>query len=92
MRQQQLWVRVGDAGEYESFDSLGDALAHLNDLSVGQVDHWIDGGPGVGFATPNYHGHDFISLFWGDDDANLTAHLDADERSDVEAGLEEVYI
>jgi len=63
MRQQQLWVRVGDAGEYEPFDSLDDALNYLNELSVGQVDHWIDGGPGIGFATPNYHGYDFISLF-----------------------------
>jgi hypothetical protein len=87
-----LWVRVGDMGQYESFDSLDDALDYLNELSAGQVTGWVDGGMGVGIETVNYHGYDFISLFWGDDDANLTAHLDADERMDVEAGLEKVYI
>jgi len=87
-----VWVRVGDAGEYESFDSLDDALDYLNELKAGEVTGWVDGGAGVGIETVNYHGYDFISLFWGDDDANLTAHFDADDRVEVEAGLEEVFI
>jgi hypothetical protein len=87
-----VWVRVGDAGEYEAFDALDDALDYLNELKAGEVTGWVDGGVGVGIETVNYHGHDFISLFWGDDDANLTAHLDADERVEVEEGLEEVFI
>jgi len=87
-----IWVRVGDAGEYESFDSLDDALDYLNELKAGHVTGWIDSGVGVGIETVNYHGYDFISLFWGDEDAELTAHLDADERIEVEEGLEEVFI
>ena len=87
-----VWVRVGDAGEYESFDSLNDALAYLNELKAGEVTGWVDGGAGVGIETVNYHGYDFISLFWGDDAADLTAHFDADERLEVETGLEEVFI
>jgi len=87
-----VWVRVGDAGEYESFDSLEEAIDYLNELNVGQVIGWVDAGMGVGIETVNYWGRDFISLFWGDDGANLTDHLDADERLEVEAGLEEVYI
>ena len=87
-----VWVRVGDMGQYESFDSLDDALDYLNELKAGEVTGWVDGGMGVGIETVNYHGYDFISLFWGDDDANLTAHLDADERMEVEEGLEEVFI
>jgi hypothetical protein len=87
-----VWVRVGDAGEYESFDSLDDALDYLNELKAGEVTGWVAGGVGVGIETVNYHGYDFISLFWGDDDANLTAHLDANERLDVEAGLEAAFI
>ncbi len=89
---QRLWVRVGDAGEYEAFDGIEEAVDYLNELNVGQVDHWIDSGPGVGFATPNYHGYDFISCFWGDTDANLSAPLDAGERAAVECCLEEVYL
>lgn len=87
-----VWVRVGDMGEYESFDSLDDALDYLNELKAGEVTGWVDGGVGVGIETVNYHGYDFISLFWGDDDANLTASLDADERIEVEEGVEEVFI
>jgi hypothetical protein len=87
-----VWVRVGDMGEYESFDSLDDALDYLNELKAGEVTAWVDGGMGVGVETVNYHGYDFVSLFWRDDDANLTAHLDAEERMEVEEGLEKVYI
>jgi len=87
-----VWARVGDAGEYESFASLDVALDYLNELKAGQVTGWIDGGMGVGIETVNYHGYDFISLFWGDSDANLTAPLDADERIGVEEGLKEVFI
>jgi len=87
-----VWVRVGDMGEYESFDSLDDALDYLNMLKAGEVTGWVEGGMGVGIETVNYHGYDFVSLFWGDESANLTAHLDSDEKAEVEAGIEEVYI
>jgi len=87
-----VWVRVGDMGQYESFDSLDYALDYLNELKAGHVTGWVEGGMGVGIETVNYHGYDFISLFWGDEDANLTAHLDAGERMEVEEGLEQVYI
>ena len=90
---QQLWVRVGDAGDYESFDSDLDALLdYLNELQVGNVTEWIEDGRGVGFTTPNYHGYDFISLFWGDENANLVRRLNAGERAAVECCLEEAFI
>jgi hypothetical protein len=90
---EQLWVRVGDAGDYEPCgDDLDALIDYLNELGIGQVDHWIDAGPGIGFATPNYHGHDFISLFWGDADANLVRRLNREERAIVESGLVECYI
>jgi hypothetical protein len=79
-------------GQYESFNSLDDALDYLNELKAGEVTGWVYGGMGVGIETVNYYGYDFISLFWGDDGANLTAPLDADERMEVEEGLVEVYI
>jgi hypothetical protein len=88
----RLWVRVGDAGEYEPFDDLDVALCYLNELNAGNVTAWIDGGPGIGFETPNFHGYDFISCFWGDADANLIRQLNAMERAAVESSLEEAYI
>ena len=90
---EQLWLRVGDAGDYENFGDDFDALLeYLNELHVGSVTGWIDGGPGVGFATPNYHGYDFVSLFWGDAQADLVRPLDDAERTAVAAGLQEAYI
>jgi hypothetical protein len=89
----QLWLRVGDAGDYENFgDDFAALLDYLNDLNVGTATDWIDAGPGVGFVTPNYHGYDFISLFWGDAQANLVRPLNHTERAAVEAGLEEAFI
>jgi hypothetical protein len=86
-----IWVRVGDAGEYESFDDLAHAVDYLNELGVGRVENWVDGGRGVGIETPNYHGLDFVSLFHGDADANLTSNLLPDERVVVEDSLQECY-
>jgi len=83
-----LWVRVGDAGEYTEFDSLDDALEYLNELRVGKVDRWQR----YGFDTPNYHGHDYISIYWGGADANPWSDLDDEDRETVENGLEENYL
>jgi hypothetical protein len=83
-----LWVRVGDAGEYTQFDSLDSALEYLNELRVGKVDAWQQ----YGFETPNYHGQDYISIYWGGSDCNPWRDLDDDERDIIEAKLEEHYL
>jgi len=82
-----LWIRTGDTGEYESFgNDFGALVEHLQELHAGPVESWIDG-PGVGFATANFPGHNLISCYWGDADADLVRPLDAAERAIVEAGL-----
>ena len=92
-RNNQLWVRVGDAGEYESFgDDLDAVLDWLNELRAGEVTGWVNHGIGVGVETVNYWGYDFVSFYWGDADANLVRELDSEERAAVEAGLEEAFI
>jgi len=83
-----LWIRVGDCGEYEQFDSLDDAIDYLNELRVGNVTGWVE----AGFETPNYHGQDYISIYWGGTDANHLADLDDDEQETIESGLEESYL
>jgi hypothetical protein len=89
----QLWVRIGDAGEYESFgDDLDALIGYLNELRAGEVTGWVDNGIGIGIETVNYHGCDFISLFWGDRYGNLIQGLDAQKQAAVENGLEEAYI
>ncbi len=83
-----LWIRVGDTGEYTSFDDLNDAIGYLNELRVGTVTGWTQ----AGFETPNYHGEDYVSIYWGADDANHLADLDDDEQEIIESGLEESYL
>ena len=80
-----IWVRVGDSGEYESFDDLQEVVDYLNELHVGRVDHWRS----AGIETNNYWGHDYISLYHGNPDGNLTSDLLPDERAFVEDSLQE---
>ena len=83
-----IWLRVGDMGEYESFDGLTDAVDYLNELSVGEVTHWRHGG----IETVNYWDHDYISLYHSDADANLLSDLLPDERMFVEDTLTPAYV
>jgi len=89
---EQLWIRVGDCGDYEPCNGLNDALAYLNELNVGEVTGWTNGPCAVGFETSNFWGQDCISCYFGDADANLIRPLNAAERAAVEDGLKEAYI
>jgi len=87
-----LWLRVGDAGEYEKCDDLDNAIEYLNELRVGKIIGWVKGG----FQTVNYHGQDYISLYYGDHEGNHLADIGEDEdeaqeyhRLYVECNLEE---
>jgi hypothetical protein len=84
----QLWIRVGDGGDYESFDDIASAVEYLNELRVGMVEAWIHAG--TGFTTPNYWGNDYISCFWGDDNAQFISGILPNERADFD--LEENYL
>jgi hypothetical protein len=83
-----FWVRVGDAGDYQSFDDLADLIDYLNELNVGTVWNWID----AGFTTENFYGLDYISLFVGDRDANHDRDLTQDERRQVSKQLRTAYL
>jgi hypothetical protein len=82
-----IWVRVGDAGEYEFFDSIADALDYLNELNVGKVTGWR----ALGFNTPNFWGQDYISIYHGTADADALGELTADEKATLESGLVEIF-
>ena len=82
-----IWIRVGDMGDYQAFDSLDEVVDYLSELGVGRVDHWR----AAGVETVNYWGHDYISLYHGDTDANLVSDLLPDERALVEDALREYH-
>ena len=83
-----VWIRVGDAGDYEPFDTLADAIDWLNELRVGQIDHFRYGG----FDTVNYWGEDDVSCFWGNESAELVRGLDAIEQAALEHELDPAFI
>ena len=89
----RLWARVGDGGEYEPWgDDLASLIDFLNEIGVGEVTGWINCGVGIGMETVNFYGYDFISLYWGDADANPLRELDEEERTVVEERLEKAFI
>ncbi len=94
-----LWIRVGDAGDYHRCGDIYEALDDLNAMEVGEILSWVEHGAGIGFETVNFHGNDFVSCFWGDEEANpinvLSPNdraylLNADERAYIENNLEQV--
>jgi hypothetical protein len=78
-----VWVRFGDGGDCEKFDSLDDAVEHLIGIGADPVTGWEPGG----FETNEHWGRDYVSLYHGDDVGNFVAELDQDERSYVEGRL-----
>lgn len=81
-----LWLRVGRCGEYEKMDDLDAAIEYLNELRVGRIIMWVPGG----FETQNYHGQDYVSLYYGDHKKNHVTDI-IQERAQryVEHNLEE---
>jgi len=84
----KLWVSVGQAGDYEPFDTLADAAKYMNSLSVGKPTGWKFGG----FDTPNFWGNDYVSIYHGDDVGEYVEHLSDDEQCEIYNRLEEVYL
>lgn len=84
-----LWLRVGDGGDYHSFDDIDAAVEFLNSIGVGRIEGWTKAG--AGFTTCNYWGHDYISCYWGDKNAQLISGIVPADR-DAFDKLEESYL
>uniref|UniRef100_A0A6M3JGA9 Uncharacterized protein n=1 Tax=viral metagenome TaxID=1070528 RepID=A0A6M3JGA9_9ZZZZ len=89
MKDARLWLRLGDQGDYKDFDTPYDAGVEIGlvctcntaevrfrDKGI-EVDHFI---------SDNY-----ISLYWGDDDAQPAndANLNESDRLDLLVGIKE---
>lgn len=85
----KLWLRIGDQGDYQPVDGIDEAVEFLREMDAGSVIGWVDGGRGIGLETERYYGGEFVSLFWGDSEANLVEVLSDDERRMVEGALQE---
>ncbi len=85
----QLWVRLGDAGDYEVVGSPYDAGYQVGAFYEGKSAPKISWrGMGVE-VDPIFVGYNYVSLFWGDEDAQPVedAELTASERAEFKGGL-----
>jgi len=78
----RLWTRLGDAGEYEEWGSDLTAVAGVL-LEVGIKPHEMQQIRG-GFVCPGFEQANYVSLYWGDEDANMLADLSRDEFEELQ--------
>jgi len=80
-RPESLWIRYGDTGEYHKIDWFSCELEqHLDPTDIGPFMAWVPGG----LITTVMQGSNYVSLFWGDKDAQRTRDLNDEEKVEVE--------
>jgi hypothetical protein len=80
MTNMKLWVRAGDGDNYNDFDGLEEVADYLAEMGATDPLERCDK---YDVTSPEYRGHNYISLFWGDDDAQPTRPLRIDEQAEV---------
>ena len=70
-----VWVRLGDADDYNRFDDLDGAAEYMALFGVRHVER----SQKYGVAAKGFTGQNYISLFFGDDEAQPTRDLSASD-------------
>ncbi len=96
MKTGYVWIRIGDNDDYKKFDSPFDAGDRVgNAVNVEPQDgEEIDrlsfhGGGSGGVSVGGFRGDNYISLFWGDNDAQLIRPLNKRDQADFTRGYKE---
>jgi hypothetical protein len=76
----QLWVRAGDSDNYNGFDGLPKVADYLAEMGATTP---VERRNKYGVTPPEYRGNNYISLFWGDDDAQPIRSLTIAEHNEV---------
>jgi hypothetical protein len=76
----QLWVRAGDGDNYNGFDGLQEVADYLGAMGATSPLEWCNK---YGVASPEFRGNNYISLFWGDDDAQPIRSLTTTEHHKI---------
>jgi len=82
-----VWIRLGDVAEYEKFDSPYDAGLKVKSVLapfIPEAFYYRAAGVSV---PPKFVGLNYISLFWGDEDAQWIRDLTEEEKRDFERGV-----
>lgn len=91
MTAEYVWIRLGDVAEYEKFNTPYDAgLAVGERIGIGKPEplafHYRAAGVAI---PPAFVGNNYISLFWGDENAQWTRDLTNVEKRHFEEGVGE---
>lgn len=79
-----LWLRVGDADTYTGYDDLY-AVADVLTCYFGV--HGVDCWRSHGFEYGDLKNANYVSLYWGDDDAQLIRDLNDHEKANLQMFL-----
>jgi len=93
MSHKYIWIRLGENGTYEWFEKDFSALAkYLVDMGITQISRWFTRDGGHGFVTPEFNGRDYVSCYWGDNDAQFEEDLSDKYKMLVENAVAEARI
>jgi len=82
-----LWVRAGDGDNYNAFAGLQEVAEYLAEMGATGLLEWCNE---YGVTSAEYRGHNYISLFWGDDNARPIRSLTNEEHNRVNLSLEAI--
>ena len=76
----KLWVRAGDGDNYNAFDGFQEVADYLSEMGATVP---LERCNEYGVTSPEFRGQNYISLFWGDDDAQPIRSLTIDEQNEI---------
>lgn len=76
----KLWVRVGDGDNYTCFDGFQEVADYLANMGANEP---LEVCNRYGVTSPAYRGNNYISLYWGEADAQPTRSLTIHEHNEV---------
>ncbi len=80
MQYAKLWVRVGDDDNYQDLDGLQEVADYLAEMGASDPIEWYNE---YGVTSPEFRGHNYISLFLGDAGAQPIRELTPDEHNEI---------
>lgn len=92
MKDSKVWVRVGNGDDYHDFKTPYEAGNYIGQFTADRKPRHND----LGVSLDGFEGQNYISLFWGDDDAHplnqgldCAAMLNPSDKLDFKQGLNE---
>lgn len=76
----KLRVRAGDGDNYNPFDGFQEVADYLADMGATFPLEWSNQ---YGVTSPEFRGNNYISLYWGDADAQPIRSLTTAEHHEV---------